>query len=391
LTLPPDFLQRIGADGLGVLSPYLVDPTAQNVLKLADSFKRSGQDVVFTREVTREDEAPMSFDAADVKLTFHRLQEQAYDVDFAGTYTFTNTTGAPIKGRFLFSLPQGGGTVQNLKVEVGGQDITESSSTGASGRPGATYPGAPMSQPPEPMSPAEPMGMNPNAEGVYSWTGQMGPGEKRQATVRYKAVGAGGWSYDLGSSRRRVKAFSLQATLDGPVQFSKRSIQPSSRSGNVIAWKLTDVVTSQQLALTFPRDVRLRESYLQSLATLPATLILFGLGVLLVGWRLGAAIRPSQLAYGLIVFGLGLGATVALANYLGPVVAVFLGPLTGAILAGGIFGWRSLLAILPIALLPAASLSPQNTGLWVLVLAAVGLVGYHYLPRLAEAKRETGK
>ena len=354
LTLPPEFVQRIGADGLSVLSPYLVDPTAENVLKLVDSFKRTGQDVSFTREVTREDEAPMSFDAADIGLAFHRLQEQAYSVEFAATYTFSNSTNAPVKGRFLFVPPQGGGTIQGLKVEVGGQEIPE-----------------------------------PDQRGVYSWTGQMKPGETRRAVVKYKAEGARAWSYDLGSSRRRVKAFALRATVDGSVQFRKGSIQPSSRSGNAISWKLTDVVTSQQLALAFPRDVRLRESFLQALATLPATLILFGLGVLLVCRRLRAAIQPAQLAFGLIVFGFGLGATMVLANYVGPIAAVFIGPLAGGILAGWIFGWRSMAAILPIALFPAASLSPENTGLWVLILAALGLAGYIFLPTVAK-ERDAG-
>jgi hypothetical protein len=334
-----------------VLSPYLVDPTAENVLRLVDSFKRVGQDVVFTRDLTREDEAPTSFDSADIKLDFHRLQEQAYNVGFSATYTFSNPTGAPVKGRFIFPPPQGGGTIQGLKVDVGGQEVTE-----------------------------------PDERGVYSWTGEMKPGEMRTATVRYKAVGARSWSYDLGSSRRRVKSFSLKATVDGPVQFRKGSIQPVSRSGNAIAWKLSDVVTSQQLALAFPRDVRLRESYLQALATLPATLMLFGLGLLLAARRFGATISASQLAFGLIVFGFGLGATMVLANYLGPMPAVFLGPLVGAVLGGSVFGRRTVLAILPIALLPAASLSPENTGLWVLILAALGLAAYVFLPRLADGK-----
>src|SRR5207249_11349161 len=56
LTLPPEFLQPLGADGLGVLSPYLTDPSAENVLRMADTFHRSGRDAVFTREVTTHSE-----------------------------------------------------------------------------------------------------------------------------------------------------------------------------------------------------------------------------------------------------------------------------------------------------------------------------------------------
>lgn len=50
MTLPPGFLNRIGSEGVGVLAPYLSDPTAEGVTKLVDRFRRSGADVVFTRE-----------------------------------------------------------------------------------------------------------------------------------------------------------------------------------------------------------------------------------------------------------------------------------------------------------------------------------------------------
>ncbi len=351
LTLPPDFFMRLGAEGVGVLSPYLVDPTAENVLKLVDTFRRSGQDVVFTREVTREDESPMSFDTSDIKVAFHRLQDQAYDVDFDASYVFMNSTGAPIKARFLFALPYSAGTVQDLRVSVGAEEVSE-----------------------------------PDERGYYSWTGQISPGEKREAKVHYKSVGSRYWSYDLGSSRRRVKAFNLQATVDGPVQFEKGSIEPTSRTDRTINWKLTDVITSQQLVLSFPRDVRVRDTYLQALATLPAALVLFALGVLAIAVRLGTSVKPAQLACGLLVFGFGLGATAVLANYIGPMAAVFIGPLAGAALASGLVGWRSLLVVMPIALFPAASLSPQNTGLWALLLALVGLAGFYFAPQLGRTK-----
>ena len=390
LTLPPDFVQRIGADGVEVLSPYLVDPTAENVLKLADTFKRSGRDVVFTREVTREDEEPISFDNSVIKLAFHRLQEQAYEVDFSASYTFTNTTDTAIKARFVFPLPEGGGTIQNLKVEVGGQDVTESANAGRSMELGPSE-GAPLDEEPSPNSPREMMSdrSEPNSEGDYSWTGTMNPGESRKATVRYKAIGSRSWSYDLGSSRRRVKDLSVEASIDGIVQFAKWGIQPASHSGSSISWKLKDVVTSQRLALTFPRDVRMRESYLQALAVLPATLILFGLGLLLALWRLQIDIRPSQIASGLVIFGFGLGSTMVLANYLGPVAAVLVGPVLGGVLASRITNWRTLLVVLPISLFPAASLSPQNTGIWVLVLAVLVAVGYAYLPRFVSPNGRT--
>ena len=77
LTLPPDFFQRIGAEGLGVLAPYLSDPSATDVLALVDTFRRSGRDVVFTRQVTRLDEEPIAFNASTVHAVFKRLAGRA--------------------------------------------------------------------------------------------------------------------------------------------------------------------------------------------------------------------------------------------------------------------------------------------------------------------------
>ncbi|MBS1724995.1 MAG: hypothetical protein JSS66_18805 [Armatimonadetes bacterium] len=347
ITLPPDFLARIGTDSVGALSPYLVDPTAENVKSLADNFRRNGQDVVFTREVVREDEQPVSFESSDVKVDFKRQAGQAYSVIFDATYTFKNTTGAPAKMRFMFGLPEGGGTVQDVKITCAGQDVAEPDNQGS----------------------------------AYKWSGEVPAGESRQAKVHYQSSGSRAWSYDMGSSRRRVRAFTLQSSVDGVYQFTKHSIPPSSRSGNKAEWRLNEVVTSQELALSFPPDIRGRDAFLQALGTLPATLVLFGLAILLAAGLLRAPVSPVQLAFGLLSFGVGLGATAVLANYVGPVVAVIAAPLAGASLAVSALGVRFALLLMVTALLPATSLSPQHTGLWVFAMIAVVLVNLRLLTR----------
>ncbi|RYG22934.1 hypothetical protein EON82_15610 [bacterium] len=70
LTLPPDSLTRIGAEGVQVLAPYLSDPSAEEVLRLKDEFNRSGNDVVCTREVGRRDETTIAADAAEATVNF---------------------------------------------------------------------------------------------------------------------------------------------------------------------------------------------------------------------------------------------------------------------------------------------------------------------------------
>jgi len=333
LTLPPDFLQRIGEQGVGVLSPYLSDPSAENVLRLSDNFRRSGSDVVFTREVTRLNEEPIPFDDSQVRVKFHRLAGRAYDADFEGRYSFANSGPEPITARFLFSLP-GAGTVRDLNVRIGDQVIAE-----------------------------------PNQSGAYEWKGDLKPGEHREATVHYRVIGATTWNYDLGSQRRRVRQFRLEASPDGPVRFQRGSLQPSSTSAKELKWDLGSVVTAQQIAIAFPPDIAGRESYLQALSALPATFLLFLAGVVIVGIWLRVAPEPGRLAIAMVLFAFGLGAVTVLASYVGPPAALILAPLPAVYLAVRLLGRPAVLAALPAALLPATFLSGQHTGLLILLLA----------------------
>lgn len=129
LTLPPDFLQRIGNDSIGALSPYLTDSSANNVLRLVDTFRRTGKDVVFTRQMTRMDEEPVPFTTSQVHVTFRRLAGRAYDADFEGRYLFQNPRPQPVTALFLFPLPNDN-TIRSLNVTVGGHAVTEPNASG---------------------------------------------------------------------------------------------------------------------------------------------------------------------------------------------------------------------------------------------------------------------
>lgn len=338
LTLPPDFLQRIGTQGVGALSPYLSDPTAENVLKLVDTFRRNGQDVLFTRQVTRLDEEPIPFTSSQVNVRFKRLAKNAYDLEFEAHYTFQNTKSTPINVRFLFGLPNGN-TIRDLMISVGGQLIPD-----------------------------------PNAGGSYEWKSILAPNETRDAVIRYRVEGSGAWQYDLGSARRRVQQFELNATGSGLVRFRRGSLQPTSREREVLRWKLSNVVTAQQIALAFPPDTEGQEAYLQALSALPAALFAFLLGVVIVTVRFHRSLNPALIAAGMALFGLGLGAAPVVANYLGFIAGILIAPLFGAFLSARILGRRSLRASVPAAFLPATFLSPTHSGLLILVLSLVALM-----------------
>jgi hypothetical protein len=337
LTLPPNFVERLGNEGIGVLAPYLSDPTADNVLRLVDTFRRSGENVVFSRDLTRLDEDPLPFTDSQVTVRFRRLPGRAYESTFSGRYTFENHGVAPVQVRFTFSLPQAN-TIRALQIQVSGATIHE-----------------------------------PGRSGAYEWQGTLAPGERKEASVGYTTIGARTWGYDLGSQRRRVHRFSLVAETGGPVRFLRGSLQPTRTQNDRLSWEMTDLVTAQQVALAFPPDTVGRDGYLQALSALPTALVSFVVGVVLTGLLGGRRVPPRALALATVLFVLGLGSAAVLANYLGFIAGVLIGPLIGATLAVRVLGSFSLLAVLPAALLPAVFLSPRHSGLLVLLLAAVAL------------------
>ena len=340
LTLPPSFLQRIGAEGVGTLAPYLEDPTTANILRLKDTFRRSGRDVVFTRQATRLEEAPFPFADARVTVQFQRLAGRAYDAVFEGRYLIRNATDQPITAQFLFNLPNEA-TVRDLNVSVGDENVADS-----------------------------------DDQGAYRWQNKLAAGETREAVVKYRVVGARSWNYDLGSSRRRVQKFHLNASLDGEARFGRGSLQPTTASDRVLDWKLDNIVTAQQVALVFPPDTWEKQGYLQVLGALPASLVLFLVGVLAFASREERQLEPMRLAIALLWFGFGLVSVTVFAVYLPVLVSVIAAPLLGAILATSVLPRRFLLVAIPTALVPAAFLSAENSGLLLFALVLATLAAF---------------
>ncbi len=341
LTLPPYLVQRIGSSGVGVLAPYLSDPSAENVLRLVDTFRHSGSDVVFTRDVTRLDEEPIPFASSVISARFHRVGARAYDLRFEAQYAFRNPRPDVLKTRFAFPLPETG-TIQDVQVSVG-RDLV-----------------------PQPAD-----------SGAYEWTGELQPGEQRTATVRYRTPGSRTWHYDFGSRRRTVQQFRLDAATGGPVKFLRGSLQPTAQSGDTIQWVLNNVVTSQQVSLSFPADTSAQQCYLQALGALPVGLLLFAVGSLAVGFFRRQFYGPDRLCLALVGVTFGLGAAAVLSEYVGALGGILLAVCLTVLLAGAALGRSGVWAAAPAALMPAVFLSPHHSGLLLLglVLATVSLAG----------------
>lgn len=351
LTLPPSFLNRLGEEGVGVLAPYLEDSTAANVIRLRNSFRRSGRNVVFTRQSTVQEEEPMPLSESRIKVTFSRLSGRAYDANFEARYGFRNASDKPVTAHFLFSLPQAG-TLRDLSVRV--------EKPGEAGPPSEA-----------PAAPGGEANVAADGSGTYEWKGEMAPGESRQALVSYRVTGARTWSYGLGSQRRRVEKFQLDAETGGDIRFARGSLQPTSTRGSELGWQLSNVITAQQLSLVFPSDKEGDQLYIQALTVLPVCLLLFAGGVLALASWTARPLPPLRLGAALALFAIGLGACTVAPTYSSPLFALLAAPLAGAAIAGATLGRRFLLAAIPIALLPAAFLSAHHTGLLVLILGAL--------------------
>lgn len=333
LTLPPNFLERIGTEGVQVLAPYLSDPSADDVLKMVDSFKRSGRDVVFTRELTRRDEIPIAADSAQVLVDFkdHGAPsgQRHYEVTFAGTYRFHNPNSAPAVMRFNFHPPQGGGTIQGFYFDADGQRVTE-----------------------------------PDDHGLYVWTATIPALGTVEAVAHYRVTGGGAYNYALGSERRRIGSFQMTATSGHELQFGRSGIFPSQVNGSEASWSLHDVLTAQSIQLQFPRTDLQAELLDKTLSVLPLALALFAAGAL---W-----LRPDRATVAVSLFGIGLLSIPVLSAYTSPGLSTVTGAVMSLMAAGWILRGRSgwILAIIASASL-CAFLTVEHGALVAWVMSAV--------------------
>lgn len=343
LTLPPDFLNRIGSEGIQVLSPYLVDPSAENVLKLADTFRRSGTNVVFTREVTRNDATALPMMAADVKSRFgfpsqgHSARGNPYENTFDATYTFRNPGAEDAKLRFSLPLPAAS-TIRDLKLEIQGDVVTD-----------------------------------PTPQNTLDWEGIVPAGQTVTAHVSYVADGSGSWRYEVGSGHRRIDKFHL--ALESPVKprFLRGALAPTQTQGDTVTWELNNVMTSQQVDVEFAGSQAVADSEQKALSFLPFSFI----GFIVVGLALQAfgavKVPPASTLQAYAGYALGLFALPVFLLYVPLAVAVVFSGAVATALAFRHMGKSALAPAALCSLLPLAFASDRHSGLLVILVAAAAL------------------
>ncbi len=356
MMLPPDFVQRIGTDGVGILAPYLTDPTTENITKLLDTFRRSGENVVFTREVTRIDETPVALDQSKIQVQVREASSRAYEINFKATFEFHNPSSELATVRFTFPVSQYGSMITNLKVQVGNEDVAE----------------------PDEKS------------GMHEWKQQLAPGESRKATIQFVKNGSGRFTYDIGSTRRKVRQFELTLDTKLPVRFVRGSIVPTSTEGSITKWSIPDALSAQQISLDFPAETVRRETYFQALGALPASFAIFSILLLIGRQLLWPSLSFYRLSAAIGAFAIAIFSSVIFQSYVGHVGGILIASLLAVVSTLLVLGRGPVIVTVAASLIPIAFLSPTHTGLCLLILAA-GLVFYAHSAyrKLSVASKES--
>ncbi|TSA85928.1 hypothetical protein FNU79_09140 [Deinococcus detaillensis] len=362
LIVPPSLLKRVGEQGVGALAPYLTDPTSENVIKLVDKFRRSGQDVIFTRQATLTTESPIKLDTSRVKVNLDFVtpargaKRTYYNATFAAEYAFTNPLDRPVFARFQFPLPNGSGTLSGFKVLVDGKELTAADLSSGS-----------------------------------RWQAQIQPKQTVKVQVTYAHQGARGWSYLLASRREPIKDFELSVKTNEAAKFARYSLPPTqtarSLGGSTLTWNLKDVITAQDVSMTFS-SASLRETLSKLYSFAPLALLLAVLFGALWAWLRGLRTTPAQVALASLAVLVGLTFGGVLMSYLPMVWAGLLGSVVATMLALRAIGTAFWPPVLIATALPLAFLLVGNAGL-VIILAgvlALGALIWGRTGRLALAK-----
>jgi hypothetical protein len=340
----PGFLgQKLSTlEAAQLVAPYLVDPGSENIKRLVDSFKRSGRDLLFTREATVRQNDPVALEVADVSVDFSFGDTGAgrsyYTALFSGKYRFKNPNPEPTSLRFSFPLPEQSGTLSDFEFKFAGEVVPQ-----------------------------------PELSGGYIVERQVAANAEVEVMVKYKNQGAGSWSYDFGNRREPIKNFKLTVKTPRAVKFLRGSLYPNERGLSSLTWNLKNIITSQGVVLSFP-ERSLRETLTKVFSFAPLALLLVLIWTFVWAWRHHLKLESVQVVLTLLAFTVGIGAMAVLLGYFAPTFASWFGASLSFGLSSLVLGRRFALPLAGSALAPLAFLSVGNAGLLLGILAVLVLL-----------------
>ncbi len=363
ITLPPDLVRRIDVQGgAETLLPYITGEPAGNAVSLADTFRRVGSTLVYTREATLETSQPIRLDTsrvtADLRFVDPALggRQTYYNATFTGTYRFTSPLDRAATVRFTFPLPEGSGTLSGFRMTVNGQALRAA-----------------------------------DLENGSTWEGTVPAGGAVEVAVRYTHQGARGWSYALAARREPIRDFDLTVRADRPAKFQRYSLYPTGLnralgSSQTLRWQLKDVITAQNVAVVFAQG-SLRETLAKVHLLMPLALLL---GVLYAGlWATARRVRLGVDRAVPAVLGVALGFALGgvLTAYLPALPAELLGAAVAAALGVWALGRSLWVPVVLTAVTPLVFLAGGHAALLLALLAVVALLLVTVGPRRRAVRR----
>ncbi|MGE0490379.1 MAG: hypothetical protein AB7S38_14315 [Vulcanimicrobiota bacterium] len=255
-----------------------------SIIDIEDRLEQSGQTTWVRRKLVFRSYLGVPLELSDLKLDLRFVPDSvAYQSHFQASYLFHNPLDRKARLRFNFPLPLNSGTLNDFQMTVNGE-----------------------------KSPA-------------IWEGEVEAGGQVKVEVSYRNRGRRSWTYSPTQQRASIGQLTLKLTSDNQeIKFRRDSLFPTDGSAGDWHWKLSDVITSQDISLFFPTTSK-RERMARVLEFAP-----LGMVLLLVLAMMVKEHDPGRLALLALTYAGSLVLTSYLWTYLGFTAAVTLGALVGA-------------------------------------------------------------
>lgn len=193
--------------------------------------ERNGKLVTEVVPVTEKVYLPIDSSNVNVKLSTDPRRKgllwyATYKVNFAGDYTFTNTSDRTQIVKCDFQLPAQQAIYDNFKYTLGQKVVENIAAT-----------------------------TNTLTESIT-----LKPGEKSKLNIGYDSQGLDDWRYSFGNSISQVKNFSLHMlTSFANIDFPSGSMSPTEKQkteqGWELTWKYNNLLTGYTVGMTMPKKI----------------------------------------------------------------------------------------------------------------------------------------
>jgi len=188
-----------------------------------------------------------------------------YRVHFEAAYRFRNTTAEARDVWITFPFPAGDARLDNFRLAVAGQPVTDA----------------------------------PVTDGKIRAVARVAPGEEARVEVAYDSQGLDEWRYRFGEKVAQVRDFTLTMDTDfDGFDFPAGGISPASKErrdgGWRLTWRFTNIFTDDRVGIGLPHRLNPGPWVAAVTAAAPVSLFLFFFLVLILTTRRGITLHPMH-------------------------------------------------------------------------------------------------